>query len=717
MPLPKTQLPDLNPEFVLQAMSEVYDWGLLDLNIPDVHKITMGANIKIGVIDSGKSEHFETINNTVTAQNFTRMKQVEDRNGHSCLHPDGVVFTTNGIETIEDFYNNTKKPEIQFDADSNSKFIGDLDINCISYSIKNSNFEKDKIEYVHKIPVVDDIFCIEFGKNRFVKLTHDHPVYTTDDNNNVIKKECQDLKIGDKLLCNNQYFALSDSEKNIQYGLYLECDNCGHKITTIKECRGIRQCKKCNKRQFTEKPYNKTLNADWAYLAGLILTDGHIHYQARARFIQICNADPKIINHAEGIYRKYGYDTKIYSDSRNPEIKTLTVCSKELCEFFISVGIKHGNKTRNQIMPKNITSSPIEVINAFLAGVIDGDGHISKNRRVRIASGSLKFCKQMSHFLMSIGFKSRYIKVYEKSEKTIADRNCKFSDGWHIIIDNPFEIKEFLASDKKNMLSDESVSRRKTVIITDISKEKFDGYFYDFTVKNNHNYQGNGVIISNTFCSGIIAAAKNDEGIVGVAPEAKLYFAKAMNDSGSGDPHSMVNAVHWCIKQKVDIISISAGMFFDFKPLHEAIKKAYNQNIIILAATGNTGTRNFDVAFPARYPEVIGVAAYDENRHVANFSSRGANVAFAMPGVNVYSTHLNNQFVKSNGTSFACPTLAGVCALILAEHRRLGNKAKTPCNTPKQMMEHLERYAINIGDQKSVGFGTIDTKQMFEDAQ
>lgn len=303
MPLPKTQLPDLNPEFVLQAMSEVYDWGLLDLNIPDVHKITMGANIKIGVIDSGKSEHFETINNTVTAQNFTRMKQVEDRNGHS------------------------------------------------------------------------------------------------------------------------------------------------------------------------------------------------------------------------------------------------------------------------------------------------------------------------------------------------------------------------------------------------------------------------------TFCSGIIAAAKNDEGIVGVAPEAKLYFAKAMNDSGSGDPHSMVNAVHWCIKQKVDIISISAGMFFDFKPLHEAIKKAYNQNIIILAATGNTGTRNFDVAFPARYPEVIGVAAYDENRHVANFSSRGANVAFAMPGVNVYSTHLNNQFVKSNGTSFACPTLAGVCALILAEHRRLGNKAKTPCNTPKQMMEHLERYAINIGDQKSVGFGTIDTKQMFEDAQ
>ncbi|MEJ1853243.1 hypothetical protein SMA66_25165, partial [Escherichia coli] len=54
------QLPTLIPEMVLQQMSEVYDWGLLDLNIPDIHKETLGQDIKIGIIDSGKSEHFET---------------------------------------------------------------------------------------------------------------------------------------------------------------------------------------------------------------------------------------------------------------------------------------------------------------------------------------------------------------------------------------------------------------------------------------------------------------------------------------------------------------------------------------------------------------------------------------------------------------------------------------------------------------------------------
>lgn len=261
-----------------------------------------------------------------------------------------------------------------------------------------------------------------------------------------------------------------------------------------------------------------------------------------------------------------------------------------------------------------------------------------------------------------------------------------------------------MGNDIKIGIIDSGLSEHFETINNTVDSENFTD-MKTKTDKNGHS----------TFCAGIIAAEKNDEGIVGVAPKAKLYFAKAMNDSGSGNPHSMVNAVLWCIKQNVDIISISAGMFFDFKPLHEAIKKAYNKNIIILAATGNTGDRHFDVAFPARYPEVIGVAAYDERRHVAKFSSRGANVSFALPGVNIYSTHLNQQFVKSSGTSFSCPMLAGVCALILSEHKRLGNKAKSPCNTPKQMMEHLEQYSINIGDKKHVGFGTIDAKQMIEE--
>ena len=214
-----------------------------------------------------------------------------------------------------------------------------------------------------------------------------------------------------------------------------------------------------------------------------------------------------------------------------------------------------------------------------------------------------------------------------------------------------------------------------------------------------------------TFISGIIAAGKNGEGIIGVAPKSKLYFAKALDDSGVGNPAGMARAVKWCIRQKVDIISISAGMFFDFKPLHAAIKQAYARNIIVIAASGNTGSRNYDVAFPARYPETIGVAAYDKDHKVASFSSRGINVTCAMPGVDIYSTWTENQYIRSKGTSFAAPFMSGICSLILAKHRSTKN-SKTPCETPKQMMEHLQKYSVVLGDKKDTGFGTVDLSNL-----
>ena len=217
-----------------------------------------------------------------------------------------------------------------------------------------------------------------------------------------------------------------------------------------------------------------------------------------------------------------------------------------------------------------------------------------------------------------------------------------------------------------------------------------------------------------TIVSGIIAAEKNNQGIIGVAPKAKILFAKAIDDSGSGNPIALAKAILWAIKQNVDIISVSAGMFMNFEPLHNAVKKAYENDIIIIAAVGNTGTRHYDVAYPARYPEVIGVAAYDKKHETAPFSSRGINVSFAMPGVDVYSTWLNNQYVRMSGTSFSAPILSGICALILAKHKLLGSKSKTPCKTPKQMLEHLNKYAIKLDDPKATGFGTIDMKSMFE---
>ena len=191
-----------------------------------------------------------------------------------------------------------------------------------------------------------------------------------------------------------------------------------------------------------------------------------------------------------------------------------------------------------------------------------------------------------------------------------------------------------------------------TIAILDSGKSEH------FEVKNNiansknfSNSRGiEDVAGHSTFCSGIIVSEQNGQGIIGMAPKAKILFAKCIDDTGSGSPSALVQGVIWAIEQKADIISISAGMFVDFKPLHDIIKKAVSLNIIVIAAAGNTGTQQFDVAFPARYPEVIGVAAYDRKREIAPYSSRGINVKFAMPGSDVYSTWLQNQYCKMSGT-------------------------------------------------------------------
>lgn len=216
-----------------------------------------------------------------------------------------------------------------------------------------------------------------------------------------------------------------------------------------------------------------------------------------------------------------------------------------------------------------------------------------------------------------------------------------------------------------------------------------------------------------TFICGLIAAEKNNKGVVGVAPSSKLYVAKVIDDTGTGDPMSLVKGIEWCIEQNVHIISISAGMFFDFAPLRKIIQKAYKQNIIIISAVGNRGKENSDIAFPARYPEVIGVAAYNQNHKAADFSSRGVNVFCAMPGVDIFSCWLNNEYVKSSGSSFACPIMSGICALILSYHLQNMND-KTPCANPKEMMTHLKKYAKKLNDvPNAVGFGTIDATKMF----
>lgn len=184
-----------------------------------------------------------------------------------------------------------------------------------------------------------------------------------------------------------------------------------------------------------------------------------------------------------------------------------------------------------------------------------------------------------------------------------------------------------------------------------------------------------------THCAGIIGAeGENDLGIAGVNWKVRIMPLKFMNAGGSGTTKDAIEAINYAINRKqagvnVRIISASWGSTQRSRALEDVIRKAYEADILFVAAAGNSSVSNDRTPhFPSSYnvPNVVSVAALDRNDQLAKFSNWGAkSVAIGAPGVDILSTWLGNAYEEKSGTSMATPVVAGVAALIVAEHPRM----------------------------------------------
>ena len=165
-----------------------------------------------------------------------------------------------------------------------------------------------------------------------------------------------------------------------------------------------------------------------------------------------------------------------------------------------------------------------------------------------------------------------------------------------------------------------------------------------------------------THVSGIIAAEKNDIGVVGVAPNASIYAVKVLDGSGSGLASWIIAGLQWAVENNMDIATMSIKGP-DSIALHEAVDNAYNSGVLLVAAGGNT--YGGSVQYPAAYNSVIAVSAIDMNDHIAGFSAIGPEIELAAPGVGILST-VKGGYALMDGTSMAAPYVAGVAALILS---------------------------------------------------
>ena len=207
---------------------------------------------------------------------------------------------------------------------------------------------------------------------------------------------------------------------------------------------------------------------------------------------------------------------------------------------------------------------------------------------------------------------------------------------------------------------------------------------WDFANGDNDPFDdhGHGSHVSGT----IGAMGGNGIGVAGVNWTIQMVALKTLSAAGSGFTSSAVNAVNYCTDAAIrandaeDFIAINAswGGGGYSTPLHEAIGRAAQQDMLFIAAAGNSSRNNDAQAhFPANYSTsamagydaVVSVASLTSTGALSSFSNYGATtVDIAAPGSSILSTLPGGRYGTYSGTSMAAPHVTGAVALYAAEH-------------------------------------------------
>jgi len=200
-----------------------------------------------------------------------------------------------------------------------------------------------------------------------------------------------------------------------------------------------------------------------------------------------------------------------------------------------------------------------------------------------------------------------------------------------------------------------------------------------------------------TLCAGVLAARRNDRGLIGVAPRARLLSIKVMDRAGLGWGGWLASGALWCLGRRVAVASMSVGLK-DPPPVLERLFAAVGQDVVLVAAAGNRTALGHAVMAPARYPSVIAVSAVDEQNGLSDLSCYGPEVDLAAPGTGVETTAVDG-YVTSEGTSLACPHVAGVAALVSSLPQFQGAAS---------VRARLLQTARDLGNPDFYGAGMVD---------
>lgn len=222
---------------------------------------------------------------------------------------------------------------------------------------------------------------------------------------------------------------------------------------------------------------------------------------------------------------------------------------------------------------------------------------------------------------------------------------------------------------------------------------------FDLTTTGDQDAAGHG-----TFMAGLLAGtghgSKHDQGILGIAPQAKLISIKTACTEGS-ETTLLDRGIDLAIARHVGVICIAASGPIGAVTVRQAILRAEQADIVVVAAAGNRpGSKS--VEYPAAYPGVIAAGGTDQNGNHAEVSVTGPQIVLSAPAVDIVSTLNDGGYGIGTGTSNSAAIIAGAAALV---------RSKFPNLSAAEVVHRLTATAIDKGPpgrDDEYGYGIVN---------